>query len=119
VSGDTTVKNKKGKAIYTAITGQRYKINSITFPKDTGTLTNNINGNKEKSLLKVGDFYVTLCVKQQVVQFKISGEETQKYMQNTVYLKKKKDLDTARACTHRYTILLSCKNWSPKTTQAE
>lgn len=57
VSGDTTVKNKKGKAIYTAITGQRYKINSITFPKDTGTLTNNINGNKEKSLLKVGDFY--------------------------------------------------------------
>ena len=57
VTGDTVVKNKKGKAIYTAYTGIRYKTNSITFPKDTGTLTNNINSNKNKSLLKVGDFY--------------------------------------------------------------
>lgn len=57
VSGDTTVKNKKGKAIYTANTGIRYKINSVTFPKDTGTLTNIIVSNKEKSLLKVGNFY--------------------------------------------------------------
>jgi len=57
VSGDTTVKNQKGKAIYTANTGIRYKINSVTFPKDTGTLTNIIVSNKEKSLLKVGNFY--------------------------------------------------------------
>ena len=57
VTGDTVIKGKKGKAIYTANTGIRYKINSITFPKDTGTLTNIINSNKEKTLLKVGDFY--------------------------------------------------------------
>lgn len=57
VSGDTTVKNKKGKAIYTANTGIRYKINSVTFPKDTGTLTRIINLNKDNSLLKVGNFY--------------------------------------------------------------
>ncbi|MEJ5994475.1 BamA/TamA family outer membrane protein [Pedobacter sp. Du54] len=57
VTGDTVVRNKKGKAIYTAYTGIRYKMNSVSFPKDTGTLTNNINANKDKSLLKVGGFY--------------------------------------------------------------
>jgi len=57
VTGDTVVKEKKGKAIYTANTGQRYKINSITFPPDTGLLTKIINDNKGKTLLKVGDYY--------------------------------------------------------------
>ena len=57
VTGDTVVKERKGKAIYTAITGERYKINSITFPPDTGTLTKIINNNKGKTLLKVGDYY--------------------------------------------------------------
>jgi len=57
VTGDTVVKGKKGKAVYTAETGNRYKINSITFPKDTGNLTHIINQNKDKSLLKVGDYY--------------------------------------------------------------
>lgn len=57
VTGDTVIKGKKGKAIYTVNTGIRYKINSITFPKDTGNLTHIINLNKDKTLLKVGDFY--------------------------------------------------------------
>jgi len=57
VTGDTVVKEKKGKAIYTAITGQRYKINKITFPPDSGVLTKIINANKDKTLLKVGNFY--------------------------------------------------------------
>jgi outer membrane protein assembly factor BamA len=55
--GDTVIKNKTGKAVYTVNTGDRYRINSVTFPKDTGNLTNNINKNKGNSLLKVGDFY--------------------------------------------------------------
>lgn len=57
VTGDTVVKEKKGKAIYTAETGERYKINKINFPADTGAMTKIINENKEKTLLKVGDFY--------------------------------------------------------------
>jgi outer membrane protein assembly factor BamA len=57
VIGDTTVKRKRGKAIYTAITGTRYKINKISFPPDTGNLTHIINQNKDKSLLKAGNFY--------------------------------------------------------------
>ncbi|WP_316846702.1 BamA/TamA family outer membrane protein [Pedobacter psychrodurus] len=57
VTGDTVVKDKKGKAIYTAVTGERYKINKITFPPDSGVLTKIINTNKGKTLLKVGDYY--------------------------------------------------------------
>lgn len=57
VTGDTVVKEKKGKAIYTANTGDRYKINKINFPPDTGNLTKIINANKDKTLLKVGNFY--------------------------------------------------------------
>ncbi|TCD17980.1 hypothetical protein EZ456_22280 [Pedobacter psychrodurus] len=57
VTGDTVVKEKKGKAIYTAVTGERYKINKINFPPDSGVLTKIINTNKDKTLLKVGDYY--------------------------------------------------------------
>lgn len=57
VTGDTVVKDKKGKAVYTAETGNRYKINKITFPPDSGILTKIINQNRDKSLLKVGDYY--------------------------------------------------------------
>ncbi|MDQ0637733.1 outer membrane protein assembly factor BamA [Pedobacter sp. W3I1] len=57
VTGDTVVKEKKGKAIYTAVTGQRYKINKINFPPDTGVITKIINANKDKTLLKAGDYY--------------------------------------------------------------
>ncbi|TCC92329.1 hypothetical protein EZ428_11425 [Pedobacter frigiditerrae] len=57
VTGDTVIKGKKGKAIYTTNTGIRYKINSITFPKDTGVLTHIIDQNKNNTLLKVGNFY--------------------------------------------------------------
>lgn len=57
VTGDTVIKSKKGKAIYTVNTGDRYTINSITFPKDTGDLTQNILVNKQNTLLKSGDFY--------------------------------------------------------------
>lgn len=68
VTGDTVIKGKKGKAIYTANTGNRYKINNVTFPKDTGTLTNNINTNKDKTLLKVGNFYDLDVIKNERVR---------------------------------------------------
>lgn len=57
VTGDTLVKNKKVEAIYTAQTGERYKINKVTFPKDSSGITANINSNASKSLLKPGNFY--------------------------------------------------------------
>ena len=57
VTGDTVVKNKRGTALYTAVTGPRYKIDEITFPSDTGNLTRIINEKKNESLLKRGKFY--------------------------------------------------------------
>jgi outer membrane protein assembly factor BamA len=57
VTGDTVIKDKKGEAVYTANTGDRYKMASVTFPKDTGILTNDINKNAVNSLLKPGNFY--------------------------------------------------------------
>ncbi|RBQ06324.1 BamA/TamA family outer membrane protein [Pedobacter miscanthi] len=57
VTGDTVITGKKGKAVYTAETGNRYKINKVTFPPDSGILTKIINQNKDKTLLKVGDYY--------------------------------------------------------------
>lgn len=57
VTGDTLVKKKTAKAVYTAITGDRYKINSISFPKDSGELAQLINTNKDRTLLKTGDYY--------------------------------------------------------------
>lgn len=57
VSGDTIVNGKKGKALYTVVTGARYKINSVEFPKDSTGVARIINQNKDKTLLKVGNNY--------------------------------------------------------------
>jgi outer membrane protein insertion porin family len=57
VTGDTVIKGKKGKAVYTANTGPRYKINSIAFPNDSTGIDRIVNENKSKSLLKAGNHY--------------------------------------------------------------
>ena len=57
VTGDTVTKEKTGKAVYTVNTGIRYKIKSVTFPKDTGNLTRVINEKQANSVLKVGNYY--------------------------------------------------------------
>lgn len=57
VTGDTLVKDRKGTAIYTVNTGLRYKINSITFPKDSVGIASIIRAHVDKTLLKVGDNY--------------------------------------------------------------
>lgn len=57
VTGDTVVKGKKGKAVYTANTGDRYSINSVTFPQDSTGIAGIVNKNKDKTLLKVKSYY--------------------------------------------------------------
>jgi len=57
VTGDTVVNGKKGKAVYSTATGERYKINSISFPTDTSGIARIVAENKDNSLLKVGNFY--------------------------------------------------------------
>ncbi|WP_129716358.1 BamA/TamA family outer membrane protein [Pedobacter sp. SYP-B3415] len=65
VTGDTVTKNRKTKAIYTANTGQRYKINRVTFPPDSSPIAAIVNANKEKSLLKPGSYYSLDVFKQE------------------------------------------------------
>lgn len=57
VTGDTVVKNRKAKAIYTANTGIRYKINSVNFPADSSGISKIMRDNAPNSLLKTGNFY--------------------------------------------------------------
>ena len=52
VSGDTLVKNKKARAVYTARPGAQYTINSIAFQEDSSDLQKAINRVKRRSLLK-------------------------------------------------------------------
>ncbi len=53
--GDTTVKNKKASATYVADAGVQYKINEISFPKDSNAISQAIRDISSKSILKKGD----------------------------------------------------------------
>ena len=57
VIGDTVIKGKKGQAIYRAVTGQRYKLNTVMLPNDSSGVANIIQENASNSLLKPGNFY--------------------------------------------------------------
>ncbi|WP_018616044.1 BamA/TamA family outer membrane protein [Segetibacter koreensis] len=53
--GDTTVKNKKASAHYVANAGVQYKINEVSFPKDSSAISEAIRAIASKSILKKGD----------------------------------------------------------------
>jgi outer membrane protein insertion porin family len=57
VTGDTVIKGKKGKAVYNVYTGNRYKIKSVTFPPDSAGVAAIVNQTKDKTLLRVGNYY--------------------------------------------------------------
>jgi outer membrane protein insertion porin family len=54
VSGDTTVKRRRAKAEYKAVTGPQYKINGVSVTTDSTILTQKINETFKKTLLKKG-----------------------------------------------------------------
>jgi outer membrane protein insertion porin family len=57
VTGDTVVKNKTGKAVYTVHAGPGYLIRKVTFPSGTRSIDTAVAGTGSQSLLKVGDKY--------------------------------------------------------------
>jgi len=57
VTLDTTVRNKKLRAVYTAYVGSQYKIRHVTFPQSSDTLSVSINKHVKRSLLKPGSAY--------------------------------------------------------------
>jgi outer membrane protein insertion porin family len=54
-TGDTTVKNKKASAAYAANAGVQYKINEVSFPKDSSAISQAIRDISSKSILKKGN----------------------------------------------------------------
>lgn len=63
VTGDTVVKNKRAKAIYTAKPGAQYTINAVNFQQDSSSLQKAINQIKQRSLLKPGEAFDLAVIK--------------------------------------------------------
>lgn len=57
VTGDTTVRRKKARAVYEAVSGDQYHINSVVFDNDSSILTQNIQLIAGQTLLKPGSPY--------------------------------------------------------------
>ena len=57
VRADTVSKRRRVTAVFTADPGPRYKIDSISFPTDSSTVSRHIYAHMKGTLLKKGDFY--------------------------------------------------------------
>ncbi len=57
VTGEAQVKGKTGKAVYTALTKDRYTLNEIKFPPEPTALDNIIRRGAVNTLLKKGSYY--------------------------------------------------------------
>lgn len=55
VTGETQIKNRRAKAIYTAATGPQYTINQVVFQNDSSLLQKAILRTQRRTLLKKGD----------------------------------------------------------------
>lgn len=55
VTGETDIKKRRARAIYTAVPGTQYMINKVTFQADSSTLQKEILRTARRSLLKKGD----------------------------------------------------------------
>ncbi|MFT3705460.1 MAG: BamA/TamA family outer membrane protein [Agriterribacter sp.] len=63
VQGDTVIKNKKGKAIYTAQPGVQYSINEVIYDRDSSDLQKQINTTIKNSLLKKNEPFDLAVIK--------------------------------------------------------
>ena len=52
VTGEVKIKNRRAKAIYTAVPGAEYTINNVDFPKDSTPLNRDIARTARRTLLK-------------------------------------------------------------------
>src|SRR5690606_24859414 len=65
VTGETRVKNRRAKAIYTVQPGAQYTINKVKFQEDSSQLLRAINRTKRRTLLKVGEPFDLEVVKEE------------------------------------------------------
>ncbi len=63
VRGDTVVKRKKARAIYTVRPGPQYSISTVRFADDTSSIQQTINEVAEKTFLKAGEPFDLAVIK--------------------------------------------------------
>lgn len=63
VRGDTTVRRKKARAVYTVRPGPQYSISQVKFSADTTILQKTINETADKTFLKAGDPFDLAVIK--------------------------------------------------------
>ena len=54
VTGETVIRKKRAKAIYTVVPGPQYTINEVVFQQDSSALQKAINRTKKRTLMKKG-----------------------------------------------------------------
>lgn len=107
---DSTRSGKKAKANYTIKLNDQYKIKSVVFPKDSIVLSEEINKLKEKSLLKEGNSYDLVDIKNERTRIDAHLKERGFYYFNENYLLVKVDSTVAN---HEVDLILKIKNDIP------
>lgn len=110
VTGDTISKNMKVKAEYVAVPGARYRINSVSFPKDSGDLEKAVAATEAKTLLKSGDFYNLDVIKGERERIDQNLKERGFYYFGSDYLLVKVDSTIGR---HRVDLFVTIKPETP------
>ena len=108
---DSTRNGKKAKANYEIKLYNQYKIKSVTFPKDSILLSQEINKLKEKSLLKVGNPYNLDLIKTERTRIDANLKEQGFYYFNENYLLVQVDSTVAN---HEVDLILKIKSDIPE-----
>ena len=108
---DSTRRGKKAKANYEIKLYNQYKIKSVTFPKDSILLSQEIDKLKEKSLLKVGNPYNLDLIKTERTRIDANLKEQGFYYFNENYLLVQVDSTVAN---HEVDLILKIKSDIPE-----
>lgn len=110
VRGDSTSKNKKVKAEYTAFPGPQYRINTVNFPKDSSDLDKAVSATSAKTLLKPGEPYNLDVIKGERERIDQNLKEKGFYYFGPDYLLVKVDSTIGR---HRVDLFVTVKPETP------
>lgn len=108
---DSTKTNKKVKANYDVILNNQYMVKSVTYPKDSTTLTKEINLVKENSLLKVGNPYSLNLIKSERTRIDAKLKERGFYYFNEDYILVQVDSTVAN---HEVDLIVKVKTDTPE-----
>lgn len=109
-SADSTRTGKKATADYEITAGPRYKIRSVTFPKDSTQLDSAVAETADKSLLKINDGYDLAVIKAERERIDARLKEKGYYFFNADFLKAQVDSTVGK---HEVDIFVKVKPETP------